>query len=48
MWSPGDENGNPAVFLPGEFCEQGSLMGYSSWSQKELDTTEQLTHIYMW
>ena len=31
------------VFLPGEFHGQRSLEGYSSWSCKELDTTEQLT-----
>ena len=28
------------VFLPGEFHEQRSLVGYSPWSCKELDTTE--------
>ena len=32
------------VFLPGEFHGQRSLMGYSPWDRKELDTTEQLTH----
>ena len=31
-------------FLPGEFHGQGSLMGYSPWGYKELDTIEQLTH----
>ena len=31
------------VFLPGEFHGQRSLVGYSPWSHKELDTTEQLT-----
>ena len=31
------------VFLPGEFHGQRSLVGYSPWSRKELDTTEQLT-----
>ena len=30
------------VFLPGEFCGQRSLPGYSPWGHKELDTTEQL------
>ena len=30
------------VFLPGEFPGQRSLMGYSPWGCKELDTTEQL------
>ena len=32
------------VLLPGEFHRQRSLVGYSPWSLKELDTTEQLTH----
>jgi len=27
------------VFLPGEFHGQRSLVGYSLWGQKELDTT---------
>ena len=31
------------VFLPGEFYGQRSPAGYSSWSRKESDTTEQLT-----
>ena len=31
------------VFLPKESHGQGSLVGYSSWSHKEMDTTEQLT-----
>ena len=31
------------VFLPGEFHRERSLIGYSSWGCKELDTTEQLT-----
>ena len=30
------------VLLPGEFHGQRSLVGYSPWSQKELDRTEQL------
>ena len=34
-----------SVFLPGEFHGQRSLAGYSPWSCKELDITEQLnTH----
>ena len=46
-----------SVFLPGEFCVQRSLVGYSPWNQKELDTTEGLTfhiciyihfHIYIY
>ena len=28
------------VFLPGKLHEQRSLVGYSPWSHKELDTTE--------
>ena len=31
------------LFLPGEFCRQRSLVGYSPWGCKELDTTEWLT-----
>ena len=31
------------VFLPGEFHEQRSLVGYSPWGHKQLDKTEQLT-----
>ena len=31
------------VFLPGEFCGQRSLVGYSPWGHKESDTLEQLT-----
>ena len=31
------------VFLPGEFCGQRSLEGYSLWGHKDLGTTEQLT-----
>ena len=34
------------VFLPGEFHGQRSLVGYSSWGCKELDTTERLTHTH--
>ena len=46
--SSGEGNGNSlqSVFLPGEFHGQRSLVGYSSWGRKELDTTEQLTHTY--
>ena len=32
------------VFLPGEFLGQMTLAGYSPWSRKESDMTEQLTH----
>ena len=34
------------VFLPGEFHEQRSLAGYSSWDHKESDTTKQLTFFH--
>ena len=37
---PGEGNGNPPVFLPGEFHGQRSLVGYSPWGHRELDTTE--------
>ena len=33
------------VLLPGKFHRQRRLAGYSPWGCKELDTTEQLTHI---
>ena len=32
------------VFLPGEFLGQRSLVGYSPWGLKELDTTEATQH----
>ena len=31
------------VFLPGEFHGQRSLVGYSPWGHRDLDTTEQLS-----
>ena len=34
------------VLLPGESHGQRSQAGYSSWGQKESDTTEQLTQYY--
>ena len=34
------------VFLPEEFHGQRSLVGYSRWDRKELDTTECLTHTH--
>ena len=40
----GKEMATPTpVFLPGESHRQRSLVGYSQWGGKELDTTEQLT-----
>ena len=35
------------VFLPGESHGQRNLVGYSLWCHKELDTTEQQTHIML-
>ena len=32
-----------SIFLPGKFRGQRSLVGYSPWGHKELDTTERLT-----
>ena len=42
--SPGEGDGNPLQYLPGEFQGQRSLAGYSPWGRKESDTTERLTH----
>ena len=33
------------VFLPGESHGQRSLVGYSPWGHKELETTERLSHL---
>ena len=41
--SPGEENGNTPVFLPGESHGQKSLAGYSPWGRKESDVAERLT-----
>ena len=38
-----EEMATCSVFLPGEFHGQRSLVGYSLWGRKELDTTEQLS-----
>ena len=40
--SPGERNGNPLQFLPGESQGRGSLVGYSPRGCKESDTTELL------
>ena len=46
VWSlgqedPPEEDMQPTlVFLPGEFHGQRSVVGYSPWDCKELDTTE--------
>ena len=51
--SPGEGNGctpfsslqySTPPLLPREFHGQRSLVGYSGWDHRELDTTEQLTH----
>ena len=41
--SPEKEMATHPVFLPGESHGQRSLMGYSTWSSKELNVTKQLT-----
>ena len=41
--SPGQRNDNPTpVFLPEGFHKQRTLLGYSPWGHKQMDTTEQL------
>ena len=42
--SHGEGNGNPLQFLPGEAQGQRSLVGYSPWGCKELDTIEEVTN----
>ena len=42
--SPGGENDNPLVFLPGKSHGQRSLVGYSPWGSKESDMDERLTY----
>ena len=37
---PWSRKWNPTPFLPGKFHKQRSLVGYSPWSCKELDTAE--------
>ena len=41
--SPGGENDNPLVFLPGKSHGQRSLVGYSPWGHKESDMTKRLS-----
>ena len=46
--SPGNKKWQPTpVYLPGEFCGQRSLVGYSPWGCKESDRTEQLIHSFI-
>ena len=42
--SPGEGNGDPLQFLPGESHGQRSLAGYSPWGGTESDTTEVTEH----
>jgi len=44
--SPGEGNGNPIQFLPGESHGWRSLVGYNPWGRKESDTTERL-HLHL-
>ena len=39
-----EEMATHSVSLPGKFHGQRSLVGYSPWDHKELDTTEQLNN----
>ena len=41
--SPGEGNGNPLQYSCLENSMERSLVGYSPWGHKELDTTEQVT-----
>ena len=41
-----EEMATTPLSLPREFCGQRSLVGYSPWSLKESDMTEQLTHTH--
>ena len=42
-----EEMATHSVFLPGESHGQRSLVGYSPWGHKELDTTEATLHARM-
>ena len=42
-----EEMATHSVFLPGESHGQRSLVGYSPWGHKELDTTEATLHAHM-
>ena len=48
--SPGGEQGNILVFLPGESHGQRRLVGYSPEDRKESDTTERahLTSVHLY
>ena len=46
--SPGVEKWHPnPVFLPGKSHRQRSLVGYSPWDHKKLDTTERLSTAHL-
>ena len=47
-WEDPLEKGMAPVFWPREFHGQRNLAGYSSWGQKESDTTEQLSLSLSW
>ena len=56
-WYPGEGNGYPLHFLPGEIHGQRSLVGYRQWNHKESDMAEWLTlslslftflHSFLW
>ena len=42
-WSPGEGNSNPFQYSCLENSMQRTLVGYSQWSSKELDSTNQLS-----
>ena len=44
--SPGEGDGNPLQYFPGESHGPRSLVGYSPQGHKESDTTEQLTFTF--
>ena len=44
--SPGEGNGYPLEFLPGEVYGYRGMVGYCSWGHKEWDTTERLTRAH--
>ena len=43
--SPGEGNGYPAAFLPGESHGHRNMAGYSSWGHKESDTAERVLRV---
>ena len=43
--SPGGKHGNSPVFLPGEFCELRSLVGFSPWGRRETQLKQLSMHV---